>query len=41
MRRHATYIVLGAGFKLGAVQRFLEGYNYTCTKVGMDISCKK
>jgi len=34
-------VTLGAGFKLGTVQRFLEGYNYTCTNLGNDISCKK
>lgn len=34
-------ITLGAGFQLGAVQAFLEGYNYTCTKLRNDISCKK
>ena len=34
-------VTLGAGFKLGQVQEFLEGYNYTCTNLGNDISCKK
>ncbi|KAL7490568.1 hypothetical protein ACHAWT_000134 [Skeletonema menzelii] len=34
-------VTLGAGFKLGAVQAFLEGYNYTCKNLGNDISCKK
>ncbi len=35
-------VTLGAGYKLGTIQKFLEeGYNYTCTNLGNDISCKK
>ncbi len=34
-------VTLDAGFRLGTVQGFLEGFNYTCTNLGNDISCKK
>lgn len=30
-----------AGFQLGTVQTFLEGYGYICTRLGSDINCVK
>lgn len=30
-----------AGFQLGTVQSFLEGYGYVCTRLESDINCVK